>query len=199
LNTLANKHYIENSRTSSQKDTYGMKFGVIGHQAIAAQAMLNDSLNGHPGRIAGGVNLDGVVAGPVLTEGIGAGKKFFMLWDNANRNSLTGPDNVPSFTAWWNITDKLNSRDWRVELSLANSTIGTFSDLPLLADISGFREKEPGPVDALLGTINGVRSISIETTYISAFLDMALKGKKEPLLSGPSMAFPEVGFVRLES
>ena len=80
-----------------------------------------------------------------------------------------------------------------------NSTIGTFSDLPLLADISGFREKEPGPVDGLLGTINGVRSISIETTYISAFLDMALKGKKEPLLSGPSTAFPEVGFVRLES
>jgi hypothetical protein len=158
--------------------------------------MLNDSLNGHPGRIAGGVNLDGVFYGPVLTDGIGAGEKSFLLWGNAGRSSLPGTTNVPSWTQWWNITDELDKQDWRVELSLANSTMGTFTDYPLLADVSGLRKVDPGPVDSVLGTINGVRSTSILTTYISAFFNMALKGEKEALLSGPSMAFPEVSFVR---
>ncbi|KIM95718.1 hypothetical protein OIDMADRAFT_133611 [Oidiodendron maius Zn] len=166
---------------------------------IAAQAMLNDSLNGHPGRIAGGVNLDGTYYGAVLTEGMGSGKKFFMLWDNIDHNSLPGPNNEPSFTQWWNITDRLDNQDWRVELSLTNSTKATFTDLPLLADISGVRQTDPGPVDSLIGTINGVRSMSIETVYISDFFDMALKGKKETLLSGPNKAYLEVAFVRLET
>jgi hypothetical protein len=35
----------------------------------------------------------------------------------------------------------------------------------------------------------------ILTTYISGFFDMVLKGEEEPLLSGPSKAYPEVSFV----
>jgi len=171
----------------------------VSREAVAAQAMLNDSLNGHPGRIAGGVNFDATYYGAVLTEGIGSGKKYFMLWDNTDRNSLPGPNNEPSFTQWWNITDQLDNQDWRVELSLANSTTATFTDLPLLADISGVRQTEPSAVDSLFGTINGVRSMSIVTTYISDFFDMVLKGKEETLLSGPSKAYPEVAFVRLET
>ena len=195
----ANGLYIDHSGAASQKDACEMKFGVVGHKAVAAQAMLNDSLNGHPGRIAGGVNLDSTNYGAVLTEGMGSGKKFFMLWDNIDHNSLPGPNNEPSFTQWWNITDQLDNRDWRVELSLANSTTATFTDLPLLADISGLRQTDPSPIDSAFGTINGVRSMSIETTYISDFFDMVLKGKKETLLGGPSKAYPEVAFVRLET
>jgi hypothetical protein len=161
--------------------------------------MLNDSLNGHPGRIAGGANLDGLFYGPVLTDGIGAGEKSFLLLSNVGRSSLPGPGNVPSWTMWWSITDELNKQDWRLELSLADSTLGTFSDFPLLADISGFRKSDPGPVDSALGTINGVRSTSIVTTYLSAFFDMSLKGEKKTLLSGPSKAFPEVSFVKSSS
>jgi len=142
------------------------------------------------------VNLDGVFYGPVLTEGIDADEKSFLLWSNAGRSSLPGATNVPSWTQWWNITDELDNHDWRVELSLTNSTLGTFTDFPLLADVSGLREAEPGPVDSVLGTINGVRSTSILTTYISVFFDMALKGEEEALLSGPSNAFLEVSFVR---
>ncbi len=86
-----------------------------------------------------------------------------------------------------------------MELSLANSTTATFTDLPLLADIGGLRQTEPTPVESLFGTINGVRSMSIVTMYISDFFDMVLKGKEETLLSGPSKAYPEVAFVRLET
>jgi hypothetical protein len=176
-----------------------MKFGVVGHEAVAAQVMLNDSLNGYPGRIAGGLNLDSTNYGAVLTEGMGSGKKFFMLWDNADHNSLPGLNNEPSFTQWWNITDQLDNQDWRVELSLENSTKAMFTDLPLLADISGFRQTNPSVIDSVLRTISGVRSMSIETTYISVFFDMVLKGKKETFLGGPSKAYPEVAFVRLET
>ena len=111
------------------------KVGVIAHGAIAAQAMLNDSLNRHPGRIAGGVNLDGRFNGPVLTEGIGQGNKSFLIWVPPS-----GPENITSWDLWWNITDELDQGDWRRELSIANSKQGTFGDLPLLADASGFRK-----------------------------------------------------------
>jgi hypothetical protein len=72
--------------------------------------MLNDSLNGHPGRIAGGVSLVGAFYGPVLTNGIGEGKKSFLMWDNAGNSNLPGPTNVPSWTQFWNITDELDKR-----------------------------------------------------------------------------------------
>jgi len=65
-----------------------------------------------------------------------------------------------------------------------------------LADVSGFRKSDPEDVDSTLGTINGTRSTDILATYISDFFDMSLKGKEEPLLNGPSKAYPEVSFVR---
>jgi hypothetical protein len=178
--------------TNGADRVYGSnKVGVIAHGPIASQAMLNDSLNGHPGRISAGVNLDGRYNGPVLTQGNGVGKKSFLLWVPP-----AGPSNATSWDIWWNITDKLNPGDWRKELCIANSAQGTLSDFPLLADISGFRATDVTNVDTALGTINGARSISIITAYNLAFLDMFLKGEKQPLLNGPSQAYPEVSFVR---
>ena len=153
--------------------------------------MLNDSLNGHPGRIAGGVNLDGVFVGLALSDGLGAGDKSFLIWVPPS-----GPDNITNWDEWWNTTGKLDRADWQKELSIANSTQGTYSDFPLVVDISGYRQVDPKAVDAAFGTINGVRSTSILTTYISDFFDMALKGEKEPLLIGPSESYPEVSFLR---
>jgi len=154
------------------------KLGVIAHEAVAAQAMLNDSLNGHPGRIAGGVNLDGRIYGPVLTDGLGPGEKSFLLWEPAS-----GPPDT-SWDEWWNITDELDPKDWQKELRIANSTQTTLSELALVADVSGITKN------------NAIRFTSILTTYTSAFFDMVLKGKKESLLSGPSEAYLEVIFVR---
>jgi hypothetical protein len=179
--------------TNGASRIYGTekKVGIIAHGAVAAQAMLNDSLNGNPGRIAGGVNLDGRYEGPVLTDGMGAGKKSSLLWVPPS-----GPEIPATWDEWWNITGKLDHGDWQKELCIANSTQGSYSDLPLLADISGFRKVGPTGVNATIGTINGVRLTSILTTYTTAFFDMALKGEKEPLLSGPSNDYPEVSFVR---
>jgi hypothetical protein len=68
------------------------KVSIIAHEGIAAQAILNDFLKGDSGRIAGGVNLDGMIYGRVLTDGIGAGKKSHLLWKPAS-----GPPNVTNW------------------------------------------------------------------------------------------------------
>ncbi len=42
--------------------------------------------------------------------------------------------------------------------------------------------------------IDGERSLTITREYVTAFLDTHLKGKRRPLLDGPSAKYPEVGF-----
>jgi hypothetical protein len=131
--------------------------------------MLNDSLNGKPSRIAAGVNLNGVLLGPALSLGIGTGQKSFLMLSDQNRTCFPGPNNVPSWSQWWNTTDALNGQDWRLELRLNGSVEGTFNDLPLLADISGVRKADPSLIDAAVGTINDMRDIDTLTTYLTAF------------------------------
>ncbi|KAN0121855.1 hypothetical protein V8E51_000181 [Hyaloscypha variabilis] len=155
------------------------KLGIAAHEAVAAQAMLNDSLNGHPGRIAGGVNFDGRIYGPVLTDGLGPGEKGFLLWEPAS-----GPPKVTEWDEWWNTINSLNPEDWQKELRIANSTQATLTELALVADISG------------QSTNNAVELTSVQITYTVAFFDMFLKGENEPLLSGPSGSYPDVIFVR---
>ncbi|GGP17548.1 alpha/beta hydrolase [Nonomuraea glycinis] len=42
--------------------------------------------------------------------------------------------------------------------------------------------------------IDGERAIKITRTYVAAFLDLHLKGKRQPLLDKPSATYPEVRF-----
>jgi hypothetical protein len=179
--------------TCGANRAYGSKHkvGIIAHGTLPAQAMLNDSLNGNPGRIAGGVNLDGRFEGPILSLGLGAGQKSFLLWEPPSGNLVPA-----TWDEWWNITNQIDPGDWRKELILANSTQATFSDYPLLADVSGFRKADPKAVNSTLGTINGVKSTSLLTTYNVAFMDVVLKGQQETLLNGPSPDNPEVIFNR---
>jgi hypothetical protein len=137
------------------------------------------TLNGYPGRIAGGVNIDGQIYGPVLTDGLGPGKKFSLLWESAS-----GPADVTGWDTWWNITSELNPGDWQKEPRIENSTKATLSEPALVVEVSG------------QGTNNALSVMGILFTYTVALFDMVLKGQKEPLLSGPSEAYPEVIFVR---
>ena len=42
--------------------------------------------------------------------------------------------------------------------------------------------------------IDGERAIKITRTYVAAFLDLHLRGKRQPLLDRPSATYPEVRF-----
>ncbi|WP_431898518.1 hypothetical protein [Nonomuraea sp. bgisy101] len=44
------------------------------------------------------------------------------------------------------------------------------------------------------GDLSPQRSLEITRAYVGAFFDLHLKGRKQPLLDGPSPADPEVAF-----
>lgn len=84
---------------------------MIGHSfggAAAAASMLNDT------RIRGGVNLDGLMFGPVLDEGL---HLPFLIWGSEGHNTTIDE----SWSKFWS-----NLRSWKRELSLKNGAHGSF-------------------------------------------------------------------------
>jgi hypothetical protein len=45
-----------------------------------------------------------------------------------------------------------------------------------------------------LGTLDGTRALAIQRRYVTAWLDLALRGRHNPLLAGESREYPEVDF-----
>jgi Platelet-activating factor acetylhydrolase, isoform II len=154
--------------------------GMWGHSlggATAAQAMIEDR------RIGGGVNLDGSFWGSVVDMGV---EDPFLLFAREGHNQ----SNDASWASFWG-----NSRGWREQLTLLNSTHGTFEDLLLLAEELGIeQELPPGTLVPLLGSLEGRRALKIIWEYVTAFFGFVLTGEGEGLLSGPSGEFPEVVF-----
>lgn len=70
-----------------------------------------------------------------------------------------------------------------------------FSDYPIVFETLGIT---PDLVVAanrtLTGTMEGHRALHIVTSYVTAFLDFVILGKRSPLLDGPVPEFPEVTF-----
>jgi hypothetical protein len=52
----------------------------------------------------------------------------------------------------------------------------------------------PPEVGEVLGSIDGIRALEILGTYIGAFFDQVLKGKRTKLFDRPSEDFPEISF-----
>lgn len=169
------------------------KAGYVGHSfggAAAAAAMLNDT------RIVGGVNLDGMMFGPVLNAGIGRPgiPQSFLLWGSEGHNSSV----EESWARFLETVRRWDPEQWVRELSLKGSTHGTFWDAGVIADVAGWRDDEGlvDLVDLFCGlTPLGSRTMEILGPYLDAFLGMTLKGESEGLLAGPSEEFPEVEFL----
>ncbi|KAI4141685.1 MAG: hypothetical protein LQ340_007571 [Diploschistes diacapsis] len=149
---------------------------MYGHSlggATSAAAMLNNS------RITGGVNLDGEPVGPVLSQGL---SRPFLIFNHEN---ATNPGEVQ---LWQHL-------DWRLRLMLANSTHGTFTDFPVLAQVAGLASPLPPSLGQIIGTIPEPRGQMVIATYLVAFFDMVLRCKPSGLLQSASPAYPEVTFV----
>lgn len=71
-------------------------------------------------------------------------------------------------------------------LTMAGAGHFDFTDIPLLSPLTQLL--------GLSGEIDGQRALAIINAYGVAFFDDALKGQAEPLLDGPSPAYPEVSF-----
>ena len=164
------------------------KVGMFGHSlggAASAAAMLNDS------RIAGGIDMDGSLYGPVIHEGL---DRPFMLMAHTNHTRVAGNGTGDADSSWYDFW--ANLRGWKVDVMLANSLHYTFSDVPIVLETLGIVPNATLAAGLQVTDLNGSRALKIVTTYITAFFDTVLKHKTSPLLQGPVAAFPEVTFER---
>ena len=156
------------------------KVGAFGHSlggATAASTILADK------RFVAGIDLDGAIIGNATTLGLSAP---FLLMSSAVHNRT----NDPTWATFWD-----NLRGYKRELAIAGTLHLSYSDYLPLADVAvaaGLLTKNA--TEALVGTIDGSRMLTIESAYIGSFFDMWLKGGKGELLNGPSKFFPEVSF-----
>jgi hypothetical protein len=76
---------------------------------------------------------------------------------------------------------------WKRWLTVAGADHGSFTDVPLLAELVGIPDTAPLPFE---------RSAALTRAYGAAFFDLHLRKVPQPLFDGPSPSNPEVS-VRL--
>lgn len=156
---------------------------ALGHSlggATAAEAALNDT------RIKGGINLDGRLFGSLEKPNNTLSKPFLQF---QSEQSVFG-------TPWNWDEDWQHLAGWKLQLLLEGAQHATFSDLPLVIESLGLREKWGRGGEKLLGIVGGLRGLEIMVAYVHAFVDFVMSGKNETLLDGDDKRqFPEVKFV----
>lgn len=157
------------------------RLGIVGHSlggAIAADFCHRDS------RCKVGIDLDGRLFGPVITDGLS--QPFMFIFEDVGRGA--GPEvgqilaQVHSMYAQLPIGSRLG-------ISIAGANHFTFSDQMLV--------KNPIPLMILrcLGAISGLsgaRGLQITGSYVGTFFDVYLKGHSRAELDGLERKYPEV-------
>ncbi|MFI6935683.1 alpha/beta hydrolase family protein [Streptomyces sp. NPDC050287] len=147
------------------------RIGMGGHSiggAATAATMAADA------RVRAGMNMDGTFFAPVPDSGLG-GRPFLMLGATERTGDAT----------WDRTWARLDG--WKRWLTVAGADHGSFTDVPLLAELAGIPDSAPLPFE---------RGEALTRAYVAAFFDQHLKGLARPQLDGPSPATPEVS-VRL--
>jgi hypothetical protein len=103
-------------------------------------------------------------------------RPFLMIGNQHHRRA--------DFPDWAEFYDQL--RGPRLHLVVDGAEHVDFNDVTVI--------KEDIDLSAVysLGPIDGVRSLTIQRRYVTAWLDHALRGRQSSLLTGESNAFPEV-------
>ncbi|WP_327594593.1 alpha/beta hydrolase [Streptomyces chartreusis] len=147
------------------------RIGMAGHSIggnSAAATMAGDA------RVRAGVNMDGTFFSKVPEGGLD-GRPFLMFGAEARQGD-------ESWHRTWADLD-----GWKRWMTVAGTDHGSFTDVPLLADLVGIPDTAQVPYE---------RSLALTRAYVAAFFDQHLKGAAQPLLDGPSPDNPEVS-VRL--
>lgn len=135
-------------------------------------------------RFVGGINLDGRLWGPVVEKGLSCP---FLLFGHTNHTQAS----ESSWAIFWS-----HLRGWKLELELAQSEHYTFSDFPVLVDALSVSDEVRQFIQAArIGTIGGLRAKDVITSYTIATLQYFVYGHTSELLSGPSIAYPDVKIV----
>lgn len=150
------------------------RVGMFGHSlggATTAATMLDDP------RITAGINMDGTLFDPVATTGL---NRPFMLLASAAK---TGEN--PSWGPFRNA-----STGWKREFRLQGSLHFSYSDAEALFP----QFMPPDQLQAIIGTIDPQRALTIQTAYVTSFFDLHLRHRDNHLLDGQSTQFPEMLF-----
>lgn len=157
------------------------KIGIFGHSfggAIAASLMLAKKC------VVAGLNMDGMLRGPVVDAGLDA--PFLLMGAAVHTRSA-----YATWQAFWD-----NQRGWKKELHLADAEHLVFSDLAVVVELLGLRDSPLAEtIQSLVGTIDGLRANKVLRAYTAAFFDFALRGKQAALLHGPNPKYKEMEFV----
>lgn len=157
------------------------KVTATGHSyggATAAQAML-----AFP-RFAGGINLDGIMFGPVVSKGFTSPRPFLEFESGTNSKQRD--------STWAEFLGALVG--WKRELKLDGSAHDSFTDLPILIDLLHDAKAVRAQAQELVGTIPGQRVREILKAYLGAAVEYYATGTESSLLKGPSEKYPEVEF-----
>lgn len=127
-------------------------------------------------RIKAVVNLDGTYNPNTPAKPLD--KPFMMIGNPRHQPGSAGQDGSWD-TFWPHVTS-----DWKRWLTVTGAEHLSFIDYAVLQPQLGLPK---APIDA-------ERSIEITRAYVTAFLDLHLKGKRQPLLDKPSADYPEVKF-----
>ncbi|KAH6850451.1 hypothetical protein B0I37DRAFT_371672 [Chaetomium sp. MPI-CAGE-AT-0009] len=168
----------------------------IGRDRVGAVGFVGDSFGGpaaadvmlKDARVGAGVNMDGLMFGPAVDEGVPGP---FLTFGSPGHNSTSDE----SWERFFNATGTNYPEAWIKELSLEGSVHGLLIDFALVGDVADLRGDDKQVVGNLIGTITGARTMEILRAYLSDFFKFALEGKGKGLLVGPSKKYPEVLFL----
>lgn len=176
---------VRNSDVSFILDTLKIhKTVYVGHSYGGASAA---SATRVERRIRAGVNLDGLLWGPVVKAGV---SKPFINFSGSLNSSID-----ESWKNFYEAQDKKHPHVWTRELHLEPSSHGSFWDLSVIADFSGLRENKDLE-EWVIGVQTGERVVEVLRAYFDDFIKFTLLGGRQGLLAGESKAFPDVKFVR---
>lgn len=188
LDQLINKTVVSQLIPGSTQGLNVSTVAMFGHSlggAATAAAMLNDK------RIAGGLDMDGSLGGPVVREGL---DRPFMFMTHAGNFRSNNSSPADPYNSWFTIWPQL--RAFKLDIVVANSLHYTFSDYPITFQTLGIVPNNTSAQAAQVTNMDGKRALKIVTTYVTAFLDFVLHGKNSTLLEKPVPEFPEVTFDR---
>ncbi|RGP78357.1 tat pathway signal sequence [Fusarium longipes] len=138
---------------------------VFGHSiggATAVSSLFADD------RVAGAVNLDGDMLGPVVADGVD--KPLFLVEKPHSR------DQGPSWNQTWG-----NSHGPGLMMEINGTTHQSFLDLPLLVALEGIPDASKPIVEAAIGTIDGRLMATIMSRLFAAVLEFVLGGGEDQL------------------
>ncbi|MEW9552289.1 alpha/beta hydrolase family protein [Nonomuraea sp. NPDC050783] len=143
--------------------------------ASALAALAADS------RLKAGIDVDGTVETPLPEAGLS--RPFLLLGKPA-----TYTPGKPPAASWEGVWAGLHG--WKRWLLVTGTVHMSFTDLGVLADQVGIEDGAELP---------GARALAITRRYVTAFFDLHLRGKPQPLLDKPSERYPEVTFCAPET